>query len=90
MAVYYNHNVQFENGPFGLGYPWIPVPQGPPQDSNVYTAEPAGTTQPQSIPQVAIQSVSLYRFCQSSVPQKQEGLPSAHSMRHFSENDNNS
>ena len=48
MAVYYNHNVQFENGPFGLGYPWIPVPQGPPQDSNVYTAEPAGTTQPQS------------------------------------------
>ena len=66
MAVYYNHNVQFENGPFGLGYPWIPVPQGPPQDSNVYTAEPAGTTQPQSTSGSRTECVSipfLSKFC---------------------------
>ena len=50
MAVYYNHNVQFENGPFqspGLYHSWMSVPSaaGPPQDSSVYTNGPTGTTQ---------------------------------------------
>ena len=37
-----------------------------------------------SVPLVATQSVSILFFCVNSLSDKQEDLPSAHSMRHFS------